>query len=69
METYLGFQALPIVVVNLDGELLSAAIVAAVGVGGAVLDFETADFFAEFFAFDAPRNDDGMSGAVDEADF
>lgn len=66
MEADLGFQVLPFVVVNLDGELLGAAIVAAVG--NAVLDLEAANFFAEFFTFYAPRDEDGMSGTVDKAE-
>lgn len=41
---------LPFAVVNLDGELLGASVV--VAVGDAVLFFEVSDFFAEFFPCD-----------------
>lgn len=60
-----GFEMLPLAVVNLDGELLGAAIMAAVWI--ALLDFELADFVTKGTAFCSPGDEDGMSVGVDEA--
>lgn len=66
MEGEVVLDGLPFVLVDLHGKLLGAAIVAAIG--GAVLFFKIADFFGEFLAFRSPGNEDGMGGAVDEAE-
>jgi hypothetical protein len=62
-----GFEGQPFVFIDLDGELLGAAVMAALG--RAALFGELAEFFAEGSAFFAPWNQDGVGGGVDEAEF
>ena len=53
--------------IDLDGELLGAAVVEAVG--DAVLLFEVADFLFQLFALRSPWDQDRVGFAVDEAEF
>lgn len=62
-----GFKSVPFILIDLDGELLGAATVTAVG--RASLFGEGAEFFIKRFAFFSPRDEDGVSGGVDEAEF
>jgi len=59
------FEMLPFPVINLNGELLGTAEVAAVG--GAVLFFQGSDFFGKFVAFSPPRYEDWMGVGFDQA--
>lgn len=61
-----GFEVLPFTVVDLDGELLGAAVV--VAIRDAVLLFEVADFLFELFTFGSPRDENRVGGAVDKSE-
>ena len=61
------FELLPFAIVNLDGELLGAAVVETVG--DAVLLFEVADFLFQLFALRSPWDQDRVGFAVDEVEF
>lgn len=66
VEAEVGLKVLPFAVIDLNGELLGAAVVAAIG--DAVLLFEVADFLSELFAFRTPWDESGMGVAVNEAE-
>lgn len=61
-----GFESLPFAVINLDGELLGAAVMGAVG--GFPGAGESADFVFEFPAFGPPGDEDGVGVGFDEAE-
>lgn len=67
VERKARLQMFPFVIIDLNNELLSAPIMAAVG--SAVLLFQIADLFFKFPSFYPPRDEDRMGITVDKAEF